>query len=151
MSTEKEKDAKTAYVEHSCTSNVSVEAVPTFPENLTLDVYYAFSAVAEKDVPPYLMSTVKEVDAKKAYVEFLELKDAVKAQAKRKKDDDPRRLLEGCPIPVCWHGCMQWDPDCECPKCEEAFDRFCDHNDRDDVPPGIVLPGMPWYRFPKPW
>lgn len=53
--------------------------IASVPESQTMDVYNAFSAVVGKDVPAYLMSTVKEEDAKKAYESFLEFKDVVKA------------------------------------------------------------------------
>ena len=53
--------------------------IASVPESQTMDVYNAFSAVVGKDVPAYLMSTVKEEDAKKAYEGFLEFKDVVKA------------------------------------------------------------------------
>merc|ERR1712060_311842 len=43
------------------------------------DVYNAFSALTSGDVPPYLMSTVKEADAKKAYEALMTFKDVVKA------------------------------------------------------------------------
>merc|ERR1719492_309509 len=41
--------------------------IASVPEKQTMDVYDAFSALVSADVPPYLMSTVKEADAKKAY------------------------------------------------------------------------------------
>merc|ERR1719293_180850 len=42
-------------------------------------VYNAFSKVVSPDVPRYLMSTVKEADAKAAYSALMEFKDVVKA------------------------------------------------------------------------
>merc|ERR1719499_1220087 len=42
-------------------------------------VYDAFSGVVSSDVPPYLMSTVKEADAKAAYAALMDFKDVVKA------------------------------------------------------------------------
>merc|ERR1712012_602545 len=52
--------------------------VASVPEAKTMAVYDAFSKLYS-DVPPYLMSTVKEADAKAAYSAFLEFKDVVKA------------------------------------------------------------------------
>merc|ERR1719401_2264709 len=42
-------------------------------------VYDAFSKLVGSDVPPYLMSTVKEADAKAAYSALMDFKDVVKA------------------------------------------------------------------------
>merc|ERR1712167_90318 len=53
--------------------------IASVPESQTMDVYNAFSALASKDVPPYLMSTVKEADAKVAYSALMDFKDVVKA------------------------------------------------------------------------
>jgi len=53
--------------------------VASVPESKTMDVYNSFSNLVSGDVPPYLMSTVKEADAKKAYEAFLKFKDVVKA------------------------------------------------------------------------
>merc|ERR1711997_688869 len=53
--------------------------VASVPESKTMDVYNAFSALVSPEVPTYLMSTVKEADAKKAYEAFLKFKDVVKA------------------------------------------------------------------------
>merc|ERR1712110_475065 len=39
----------------------------------------AFSALVSADVPPFLMSTVKEADAKAAYAALMDFKDVVKA------------------------------------------------------------------------
>merc|ERR1711881_354961 len=44
-----------------------------------MDVYNAFSAVVDPAVPQYLMSTVKEADAKAAYAALMDFKDVVKA------------------------------------------------------------------------
>merc|ERR1712157_230223 len=44
-----------------------------------MDVYNSFNGVVSGDVPSYLMSTVKEADAKAAYSALLEFKDVVKA------------------------------------------------------------------------
>merc|ERR1712061_281723 len=53
--------------------------IASVPESKTMAVYDAFSKVVSKDVPPYLMSTVNEADAKKAYAALMEFKDVVKA------------------------------------------------------------------------
>merc|ERR1719362_1876973 len=53
--------------------------VASVPESKTMDVYNSFSKLVSPDVPPYLMSTVKEADAKKAYEAFMKFKDVVKA------------------------------------------------------------------------
>merc|ERR1711879_596402 len=44
-----------------------------------MDVYNSFSGLVGSDVPSYLMSTVKEADAKAAYEALLSFKDVVKA------------------------------------------------------------------------
>merc|ERR1712176_1197157 len=53
--------------------------IASVPESQTMDVYNAFGALVSKDVPPYLMSTVKEADAKAAYAALMEFKDFVKS------------------------------------------------------------------------
>merc|ERR1712151_42516 len=45
----------------------------------TMDVYNAFSGLTSADVPPFLMSTVKEADAKAAYSALMDFKDVVKS------------------------------------------------------------------------
>merc|ERR1719353_2442940 len=49
--------------------------IASVPESQTMDVYNAFSA----EVPQYLMSTVNEADAKRAYSALMQFKDVVKA------------------------------------------------------------------------
>merc|ERR1711866_35404 len=44
-----------------------------------MDVYDSFSGVVGGDVPNYLMSTVKEADAKAAYAALMDFKDVVKS------------------------------------------------------------------------
>merc|ERR1711866_9770 len=44
-----------------------------------MDVYDSFSGVVGGDVPNYLMSTVKEADAKAAYSALMDFKDVVKS------------------------------------------------------------------------
>ena len=53
--------------------------IASVPESQTMDVYNAFSALTSPSVPPFLMSTVKESDAKAAYAALMEFKDVVKA------------------------------------------------------------------------
>merc|ERR1712060_798888 len=53
--------------------------IASVPESQTMDVYSAFSNLVSADVPPFLMSTVKESDAKAAYAALMEFKDVVKA------------------------------------------------------------------------
>jgi hypothetical protein len=53
--------------------------IASVPESKVMDVYDAFSKVVSPDVPKYLMSTVKEADAKAAYAALMEFKDVVKA------------------------------------------------------------------------
>jgi hypothetical protein len=53
--------------------------IASVPESKTMDVYNAFSALTDPGVPPYLMSTVNEADAKRAYAALMEFKDVVKA------------------------------------------------------------------------
>merc|ERR1712079_861585 len=53
--------------------------IASVPESKTMDVYNAFSALVDNGVPPYLMSTVNEADAKAAYAALMEFKDVVKA------------------------------------------------------------------------
>jgi len=53
--------------------------IASVPESKTMDVYNAFSKLVSPDVPKYLMSTVKEADAKAAYAALMDFKDVVKA------------------------------------------------------------------------
>merc|ERR1711979_58214 len=53
--------------------------IASVPESKTMAVYDAFSALVGADVPAYLMSTVNEADAKKAYGALMDFKDVVKA------------------------------------------------------------------------
>merc|ERR1712190_581951 len=54
-------------------------AIASVPESQVMDVYDSFSSVVGGNVPSYLMSTVKEADAKAAYSALMEFKDVVKA------------------------------------------------------------------------
>merc|ERR1712115_448475 len=53
--------------------------IASVPESQTMDVYNAFSGLTSGDVPPFLMSTVNEADAKAAYAALMDFKDVVKA------------------------------------------------------------------------
>jgi len=53
--------------------------IASVPEEKTMAVYNSFSKLVGTDVPPYLMSQVKEADAKAAYAALMEFKDVVKA------------------------------------------------------------------------
>merc|ERR1711953_128982 len=53
--------------------------IASVPESQTMDVYNTIAKLVPAEVPTYLMSTVKEADAKKAYESFLTFKDVVKA------------------------------------------------------------------------
>lgn len=60
--------------------------IASVDEPTTMDVYNTFSGLIGSDVPAYLMSTVKEADAKKAYEGFLYFKDIVKANRIRAEE-----------------------------------------------------------------
>merc|ERR1711948_24984 len=49
------------------------------PESMTMDVYNSVGALVDPKVPAYLMSTVKEADAKAAYEALVEFTKVVKA------------------------------------------------------------------------
>merc|ERR1711953_529173 len=63
--------------------------IASVPESKTMAVYDAFSKLVGSDVPPYLMSTVKEADAKAAYSALMEFKDVVKANPITPSADAP--------------------------------------------------------------
>merc|ERR1719191_1536597 len=50
-------------------------AIASVPESQVMDVYNSFSSLVSSDVPSYLMSTVKEADAKAAYAALMDFKD----------------------------------------------------------------------------
>merc|ERR1712087_503587 len=54
-------------------------AIASVPESQVMDVYNSFSGLVSGDVPTYLMSTVKEADAKAAYGALMDFKDVVKS------------------------------------------------------------------------
>lgn len=53
--------------------------IASVPESKTMDVYNAFSSLVSPEVPAYLMSTVNEGDAKKAYSALMDFTKVVKA------------------------------------------------------------------------
>merc|ERR1740116_848112 len=53
--------------------------IASVPESTTLDVYKSVSALVDPKVPAYLMSTVKENDAKAAYAALVDFTNVVKA------------------------------------------------------------------------
>jgi len=53
--------------------------IASVPESKTMDVYNSVSALVDSQVPAYLMSTVKEADAKAAYAALVDFASVVKA------------------------------------------------------------------------
>merc|ERR1719410_1182876 len=53
--------------------------VASVPESKTMDVYNSVGALVDPKVPAYLMSTVKEADAKAAYAALVDFASVVKA------------------------------------------------------------------------
>merc|ERR1719412_2985932 len=53
--------------------------IASVPEKTTMDVYKSVSALVDPKVPAYLMSTVKEKDAKAAYAALIDFTSVVKA------------------------------------------------------------------------
>jgi len=53
--------------------------IASVPESETMNVYNTFKGLVGSDVPAYLMSQVKEENAKAAYAALMEFKDVVKA------------------------------------------------------------------------
>merc|ERR1719512_337610 len=64
--------------------------IASVPEKTTMDVYKSVSALVDPKVPAYLMSTVKEADAKAAYTA---LQEAAKAHAKAIEGVDAKGVL----------------------------------------------------------
>merc|ERR1739848_825771 len=69
--------------------------IASVPESQTMGVYDAVASLVPAEVPNYLMSTVKEADAKKAYEAFLTFKDVVKANPITPKVVDTPAALAG--------------------------------------------------------
>jgi len=69
--------------------------IASVPESQTMDVYNTVAALVPAEVPKYLMSTVNEADAKKAYESFLTFKDVVKANPITPKVADTPAALAG--------------------------------------------------------
>merc|ERR1719218_18834 len=53
--------------------------IASVPESTTMDVYNSVSALVDPKVPAYLMSTVKEADARAAYAALIDFTNVVKA------------------------------------------------------------------------
>merc|ERR1719213_1428593 len=53
--------------------------IASVPESTTMDVYNSVSAIVDPKVPAYLMSTVKEADARAAYDATFQFAGVVKA------------------------------------------------------------------------
>jgi len=53
--------------------------IASVPESMTMDVYDSVSTIVDPQVPAYLMSTVKEGDAKNAYSALVDFANVVKA------------------------------------------------------------------------
>merc|ERR1712050_19573 len=53
--------------------------IASVPESKTMDVYNSVGALVDPNVPAYLMSTVKEADAKAAYAALVDFAGVVKA------------------------------------------------------------------------
>jgi len=69
--------------------------IASVPESQTMDLYNTFASLVSPNVPPYLMSTVKEADAKKAYEAWLKFKDVVKANPITPKEIPTPAALSG--------------------------------------------------------
>merc|ERR1711920_1157250 len=52
--------------------------IASVPESTTMGVYDAVSSIVDPKVPAYLMSTVKEADAKAAYSALIDFTNVVK-------------------------------------------------------------------------
>merc|ERR1719464_2437259 len=53
--------------------------IASVPESMTMDVYNSVTKLVDPKVPAYLMSTVKEADARAAYNALIEFTQVVKA------------------------------------------------------------------------
>jgi len=53
--------------------------IASVPESTTMGVYNSVGALVDSKVPPYLMATVKEADAKAAYSALVDFTNVVKA------------------------------------------------------------------------
>merc|ERR1712022_12158 len=53
--------------------------IASVPESKTMDVYNSVSALVDPGVPAYLMSTVKEADARAAYSALIDFTNVVKS------------------------------------------------------------------------
>merc|ERR1711933_137728 len=85
---------KGAMAHHKAIGAVT-EASPTLSKADFEAVYAAVAKLVPAEVPKYLMSTVNEADAKKAYEAFLTFKDVVKANPITPKAVDTPAALAG--------------------------------------------------------
>jgi len=69
--------------------------IASVPESQVMDVYNSISALVSPDVGPFLMSTVKEADAKAAYSALMDFKDVVKKNPITPKVSDTPAALSG--------------------------------------------------------
>merc|ERR1719191_774562 len=69
----------TSKADHEAIIATLGRAIASVPESKVMDVYNSFSGLVDGDVPNYLMSTVKEADAKAAYSALMDFKDVVKS------------------------------------------------------------------------
>merc|ERR1712060_586871 len=67
--------------------------IASVPESKTMDVYNSVSALVDPKVPEYLMSTVKEADAKAAYSALIDFTNVVKAHVKAIEGMDAKGVL----------------------------------------------------------
>merc|ERR1712079_736286 len=74
--------------------------IASVPESQTMGVYNAVASLVPAEVPKYLMATVKEADAKKAYEAFLTFKDVVKANPITPKVADTPAALASKLAPI---------------------------------------------------
>merc|ERR1719445_854123 len=74
-----DKDGVTSKADFEAVNAAIGRMVASVPTDQVMDVYNAFEGLLPADAPEYLMSTVKEGDAKAAYSALMEFKDVVKA------------------------------------------------------------------------
>jgi hypothetical protein len=74
-----DKDGVTSKADFEAVNAAIGRMVASVPTDQVMDVYNAFEGLLPADAPEYLMSTVKEGDAKAAYAALMEFKDVVKA------------------------------------------------------------------------
>merc|ERR1712048_1243787 len=65
--------------------------IASVPESTTMDVYNSVGALVDPKVPGYLMSTVKEADAKAAYAALIDFTNVVRRTLSRPPRPQLRR------------------------------------------------------------